>query len=143
MPPNYFTHGEITRAPTWMVDLLTKSSSYFYTEYNNKSNKCYKCYKKWIYHTIYKEARRCRRRGTASAPALPSLPASARTELSLGHTPPAPTSPRSASNIARWMELTQLGSKSIMLVNDDEPTIATNTRSAPQLSPHILVNLSY
>ena len=52
MPPNYFTHGEITRAPTWMVDPLTKSSSYFYTEYNNKSNKCYKCYKKWIYHTI-------------------------------------------------------------------------------------------
>ena len=111
----------------------------FYPEYDNKSNKCYKCYKKWIYHTIYKEARRCRRRGTASAPALPSLPASARTELSLGHTPPAPTRPRSASNIARWMELTQLGSKSIMLVNDDEPTIATNTRSAPQLSPHILV----
>ena len=34
------------------------------------------------------------------------------------------------------MELTQLGSKSITLANDDEPTVATNTRSAPQLSPH-------
>ena len=29
------------------------------------------------------------------------------------------------------MELTRLGSRSITLSNDDEPTIATNTRCAP------------
>eukprot|EP00964_Phaeocystis_antarctica_P005658 scaffold3083_cov65-Phaeocystis_antarctica.AAC.1 len=34
------------------------------------------------------------------------------------------------------MELTQLGSKSITLINDDEPTIATNTRSAPPPQPN-------
>ena len=34
------------------------------------------------------------------------------------------------------MELTQLGSKSITLSNDDEPTIATNTRSASPAPPY-------
>ena len=34
------------------------------------------------------------------------------------------------------MELTQLGSRSITLSNDDEPTIATNTRSTLPPQPY-------
>ena len=55
------------------------------------------------------------------------------TGLPLAHAPKPHT--RSASNL--WQnELTLLGSRSITQSNDDEPTIATNTRSASPPPPY-------
>ena len=56
------------------------------------------------------------------------------TGLPLAHPPADPKRPPPRT---LWqMELTQLGSKSITLSNDDEPTIATNTRSASPPPPY-------
>ena len=44
---------------------------------------------------------------------------------------PGPNTPSVAASNLWQLELTRLGSRSITLSNDDEPTIATNTRCEP------------